>query len=296
MMNWPKPSTLKALRAFLGLTGYYQKFIQNFGKIVRPLTKMLKKDSFSWTPAAEEAFKKLKEAMTKAPVLALPDFSKKFIIECDASGLGIGAILMQERPIAFFNQALQGKNLLLSTYEKEILALVLAVQKWRLYLLGRQFIVKTDHQSLKYLWSQRITTTTQQKWLYKLMRLDFIIEYKKGKENVMGDFLLRREEIGEAIDEESGGRLTAITQHVPNWVEAIKQEIESSVALQELFQCIKDGEAIGPWKIMDGVIFFKEKIYLKENSSSFFFYLNHEVSWGGPQLWEAPLSPYHNPN
>ena len=92
-------------------------------------------------------------------------------MECDASGLGTLAVLT----ISFFIQALQGKILLLSTYEKEILALVLVVQRWRLYLLGRQFIVKTDHQSLKYLWSQRITTTTQKKWLYKLMGFDFII-------------------------------------------------------------------------------------------------------------------------
>lgn len=106
-------------------------------------------------------------------------------------------------------------------------------------------------------------TTTQQKWLYKLMGFDFIIEYKKGKENVVADFLSRREETREANDEESGGRLAAITQSVPNWVEAIKQEIESSVALQELFQRIKDEEAIGLWKIMDGVIFFKAKIYLE---------------------------------
>ena len=83
---------------------------------------MLKKNSFSWTPATETTFKKLKEAMTKAPVLVLPHFSKKFIIECDASGLGIGAVLKQEKLIAFFSQALQRKNLLLSIYEKEILA------------------------------------------------------------------------------------------------------------------------------------------------------------------------------
>ncbi|KAL5814796.1 hypothetical protein ACOSQ3_025587 [Xanthoceras sorbifolium] len=189
MVSWPKPTTLKALQGFLGLTGYYRKFIQNFGKIAGPLTKMLKKDSFVWTPIAEEAFKKLKEAMTKALVLALPDFSKKFIVECDASGSGVGAVLMQDRPIAFFSQALQGKNLLLSTYEKEILALVLAVQKWRPYLLGHQFIVRTDHRSLKYLWKQRITTVAQQRWLYKLMGYDFVIEYKQGKENVVADIL-----------------------------------------------------------------------------------------------------------
>ena len=99
------------------------------------------------------------------------------------------------------------------------------------------------------------------------MGFDFIIKYKKGKENVMADFLSRREETRESNDEKSGGRLAAITQTVPNLVEAIKQEIESSVALQDLFQRIKDGEAIGPWKIMDRVIFFKEKIYLEENSS-----------------------------
>ena len=100
---------------------------------------MLKKNSFLWTTAADEAFKKLKIAMTQAPILSLPDFSKLFIIECDASGVGIGAILLQDRPIAYFSQALHGKNLL-STYEKEILALVIAVQKWRPYLLGRKFI------------------------------------------------------------------------------------------------------------------------------------------------------------
>ena len=116
------------------------------------MTALLKKDSFSWTPAASQAFQLLKDAMSNPPVLASPDFTKPFTVECDASGLGLGAVLMQsQRPIAFHSQALKGKNLALSTYEKELLALVVAVKKWRHYLLGRPFVITTDHQSLKYL-------------------------------------------------------------------------------------------------------------------------------------------------
>lgn len=128
-----------------------------------------------------------------APVLSLVDFTSPFVVECDASGRGVGVVLMQKgKPLAYFSKNLQGRNLLLSTYEREMLALLLAFQKWRQCLLGRRFVGKTDHFSLKYLWELNIHTVAQQKWLAKLLGYDFTIEYKPGKENKVAGALSRQ--------------------------------------------------------------------------------------------------------
>jgi hypothetical protein len=138
MTKWPKPTNIKALKGFLGLTGYYRKFIQGYGSIASPLTQLLKRNAFKWDERADKAFNDLKQVMTTRSVLALPDFNKTFVVECDASGIGIGAVLMQDsRPIAFFSQAIRGKNLSRSTYEKETMAFIVVAQKWRPYLLGQ---------------------------------------------------------------------------------------------------------------------------------------------------------------
>ncbi|XP_075654799.1 uncharacterized protein LOC142624966 [Castanea sativa] len=141
----------------------------------------------------KESFRKLKAVVCQPHVLALLDFSKPFTIECDASGVGLGAILMQEqRPISFHNQLLKGKALHLSTYEKELLALVTIVHKRRPYLLGGPFVIKIDQQSLKYILEQWIATPAQQKWLAKLLDYLFVVEYKKGYENKVVDALSKR--------------------------------------------------------------------------------------------------------
>ena len=152
MQQWLVPKSVKALRGFLGLIGYYRKFIKDYGTIAAPLTGFLKKDAFPWNAQVDSAFVSLKQAVSSPPVLVLPNFSKPFVVECDASSSGIGAVLMQDhRPLAFHSQALKGKSLHLSTYEKEFLALVTTVKRWRPYLVGKSFIIKTDQQSLKYL-------------------------------------------------------------------------------------------------------------------------------------------------
>ena len=130
MLEWPIPKIVKAFRGFLGLTGYYRKFIRNYSLIATPLTDLLKKDAFEWIAQANQAFHNLKKAISQPLVLALLDFSQSFLVECDAFGFRIGAVLMQQgRPTAFHSQALKGKRVHLSTYEKELLALVTAVKK-----------------------------------------------------------------------------------------------------------------------------------------------------------------------
>ena len=124
VLDWPIPSSTKAVRGFLGLAGYYRKFIRDFEGIAAPLTRLLTKESFHWTSEAESAFTQLKHALTSPHVLRLQDFSQPFVVECDACGVGIGAISSQnDKPVAFFSEALKGSMLALSTYEKEMLAI-----------------------------------------------------------------------------------------------------------------------------------------------------------------------------
>jgi len=134
--QWPIPDSVKELRGFLGLAGYYRKFVRHFGIISKPLTNLLKKHVlFVWTEDHNRAFQTLKDALCNAPVLALPNFSRPFCIETDASDMGIGAVLMQDgHPLAFLSKALGPKSRGLSTYEKEYMSILLAVQTWRPYL------------------------------------------------------------------------------------------------------------------------------------------------------------------
>ncbi|XP_068636134.1 uncharacterized protein [Aristolochia californica] len=223
------------VRGFLGLAGYYRKFIRHFRSIAAPLTRLLGKDEFQRNDYTEIAFQLLKEALTSPPTLRLPDFTKRFVIECDASGIELGAILTQQnQPVAYFSEALKGSALALSTYEKEMLAIVKAIKKWRTYLMGKPFTVRTDQQSLKYLLEQRITTPAQTRWLPKILGYDYEIEYKRGPENQCADCLSRVAEF----------QFLSISQPRADWWPMLQKEVQQDSFYKDLLQ--KGPPQVGP--------------------------------------------------
>ncbi|XP_066385018.1 uncharacterized mitochondrial protein AtMg00860-like [Miscanthus floridulus] len=156
---WLTPRSACGLCSFLGLAGYYRKYIHDFGVIVAPLTRLLRKDAFAWSNEADTAFQALKRALSTDPVLQMPDFAKQFTMDCDASGARFGVVLYQaDGPLAFFSRPFAARRLKLAAYERELIGLVQAVRHWQPYLWGRHFLVRTDHYSLKFLLDQRLST------------------------------------------------------------------------------------------------------------------------------------------
>ncbi|VFQ91342.1 unnamed protein product [Cuscuta campestris] len=199
------------------------QWLQQLGRVTHDYATMTME--FTWhdkiisLKAAQAAFTHLKHAMSTAPVLRLPDFALPFVIETDACSTGVGAVLLQnEQPVAFFSKKLGPRKLAASTYHKELFAIVEAVQKWRQYLLGREFLIRTDQRSLKELLQQVVQTPDQQYYVRKLLGFRFRIEYKTGASNKVADALSRREE------SLVGTPLMAFTSHlVPSVMEAIRQ-------------------------------------------------------------------------
>ncbi|XP_010270820.1 PREDICTED: uncharacterized protein LOC104607029 [Nelumbo nucifera] len=253
--EWPKPQTIRALRGFLGLTGYYRKFVRDYGLLAAPLTKMLNKNAFQWDEAANTAFTNLTDALSTTLVLQLQNFDQEFTVECDVSGIGIGAVLQQqEHPIAFFSRKLADRHLKLSAYERELIGLAKAIQHWRPYLWGRPFVVKTDHYSLKYLLEQRLTTPPQQHWACKLLGFDFRVDHKAGASNRAADALSRREE--------DTAHLYAVSQPRVTLLEDLRSVLPQSPTWRVLVQELQSGTTKPNWTIHEGLVLYKGRVYL----------------------------------
>ncbi|KAF8049025.1 hypothetical protein N665_2321s0002 [Sinapis alba] len=240
MTRWPIPKTVKELRGFLGLTGYYRRFIKGYGMIAKPLTTLLKKDEFMWTPEAQVAFDHLIQAMVQAPVLSLPDFSEPFIIESDASGTGLGAVLMQKKnPIAYFSHVITEKEQLKPIYE--------------LSCANRP-------KELEYLLEQREVNLEYQKWLHKLLGYDFEIVYKPSIENKSADGLSRV--VHPVFD-----ALMKITLPKTLQLEDILREVELCQWIQELIRDIRGGKLVKKnYSVSEDKLLYKRRLVIPASS------------------------------
>lgn len=203
ILNYPVPTNTTQIRRLIGIIGYYRRFLKDFSSICSPISDLLKGrkkgQSIVWTKEADEAFDKVKKILTTTPVLASPDFTKKFFIACDASNTGVGAVLFQEEdglehPIAYFSKTLNKCQRKYTTTEKELLAIVLSIEKYRPYIELSEFTVITDHSSLLWLQNMKNPSPRIARWIVKLSCHKFNILHRSGKLNNVADGLSRLSE------------------------------------------------------------------------------------------------------
>ncbi|WVZ69477.1 hypothetical protein U9M48_018253 [Paspalum notatum var. saurae] len=276
--QWPSPKNAKELRSFLGLSGYYRKFVKHYGLLSKPLLNLLKKNvPFIWTTETDNAFNTLKQALISAPVLALPNFDLPFCIEADACDLGIGAVLTQQgHPLAFVSKALRPRTRGLSTYEKEYMAIILAVEQWRFYLQHTEFIIYTNQRSLAHVDTQRLHTIWQQKVFTKLLGFQYRILYKKGVDNGAADALSRHPA--------SPTQLMAISSVVPQWTTALLEAYATDPAAQQLLTKLSlTNKHDGNYSLHEGLLRYKGRLWLGSYSSIQLLIFNalHSSALGG---------------
>jgi len=257
--DWPQPRSARAVRGFLGLAGYYRKFVHDYGTIAAPLTALLKKGGFSWTADATTAFQALKTAVTSALVLALPDFTRPFVVKCDALTHGFDAVLLQDKhPIAYFSRPAAPRHRSLPAYERKLIGLVHAIRHWRPYLWGRRFTVRRDHYSLKFLLDQRLATIPQHHWISKLLGFDFVVEYEPGAQNVVADALSKRNTVD--------GVILAVSAPHFDYIERLCQAHATDPARVAIWEELAAGTRSAPWALVDGLVIYDSRIYVPPTS------------------------------
>ena len=193
-MNWKPPRNVTEVRSFLGLASYYRRFVRGFSVIASPLTKLLRKGiKFEWTDKCHNSFEQLKGLLVEAPVLTQPTSGKEYTLYSDASGIGLGCVLMQDgKVVAYASRQLKPHEQNYPTHDLELAAVVFSLKIWRHCLYGEKCRIYTDHKSLKYLLTQKELNLRQRRWLELFKDYDCIIDYHPGKENVVADALSRK--------------------------------------------------------------------------------------------------------
>ena len=273
--EWPAPTSVKGIRSFLGLAGYYRRFVKNFSKIASPLSELLHKDKpFEWKGSQQQAFDNLKLAVASGPVLIIPDESKPYVVTTDSSGFAIGATLSQDQghglqPIAFMSQKMLPAEKNYPVHEQELLAVVCALKEWRHYLHGRKFTVVSDHRSLRFLPTQPHLSPRQIRWSEFLQQFDYEMEYQKGKLNVVADALSRREDVAEGEREGEEHQVNVIAETLLQVDVELKDAVKSAYASDS--HCtdilINPRQHHNQFTIKDGLIFCNHQLYIPSDPS-----------------------------
>ncbi len=269
ILTWPPLTDVNDVRRFLGLAGYYRKFVAGFSAIASPLSELTKNDTaWTWGTAQQSAFDQLKHAISTAPVLILPDESLPYTVVADASGYAIGAALMQDQgkglqPIAFLSKKMIPAERNYPVHEQELLAIICALKEWRHYLHSeRPFTIKTDHKTLTYLDGQPNLSSRQIRWSEYLQQFKYTISYEKGINNVVADALSRR------IDHKPvPPTLTALS--ISSLVPAsILTDIRQSYALDSLCTEIIAKTDPSPYVVRDGLIYHHQQVYVPHDPAT----------------------------
>ena len=274
VINWERPRNASEVRSFLGLAGYYRRFIKGFSQSALPMTKLTRKDvAYEWDSSCEQSFVYLKERLTTAPVLIIPDPNKSYEVFCDASKMGLGGVLMQEsQVVAYASRQLKVHEKNYPTHDLELAAVVFTLKVWRHYLYGVHFEMFSDHKSLKYLFDQKELNMRQRRWMEYLKDYDLDLKYHPGKANVVADALSRKVIHGAALMMSEYALLEKFRDlnlqfvWTPNGVVMGNLNIDSTLR-NEILQGQAEDEKLqamllqqGFVRALDGVILFNQRI------------------------------------
>ncbi|KAM0911004.1 hypothetical protein ACQ4PT_013787 [Festuca glaucescens] len=281
--EWESPKNAGEIRSFLGLAGYYRRFIENFSKIAKPMTELLKKEKkFIWTDECEASFQELKQRLVSAPVLCLPDINKDFQVYCDASRQGLGGVLMQDgKVVCYASRQLKQHERNYPTHDLELASVVQALKVWRHYLMGKHCDVFTDHKSLKYIFTQKELNMRQRRWLELIKDYDMNLQYHPGKANVVADALSRKSyvnglttgELPEELCEQfkdlrleivPKGYLASLEVQ-PTLMDRIREAQKLDKEIEEIKVIMSEGRAKGFHADEQGTIWFEKRICVPQD-------------------------------
>jgi hypothetical protein len=268
MQSWPTPMTVTQIWSFVGLAGFYRWFVRDFSSIAAPLHELTKKGiPFSCGTTQDEAFTILKGKLTHAPLLQLPDFNKMFELECDASGIGLGGVLLQEgKHVAYFSEKLKCSLLNYATYDKELYVLVRTLQTWQHYLWPREFIIHSDHEALKHIRSETNLNRQHATWV-EFIVFPYIIKHKNVKDNIIADALSCRYTMLSQLDFKIFG------------LQTMKEQYFDDSDFKDILMHCKNDRPWGKFHVNDGFLFCANK--LCNLASSVHLLLLQEAHGGG---------------